>query len=162
MIKITLAKDVRWLSHERAVSHLRKCFPSVVVSLEREAQERNNAEAAGLATFVKKYTFVAALYMFSDVLPPLACLSRAFQRQDIDFTAVKPLVMGTKATVDALLLTPGEFFGGLSSALSELEEYDVQQPNTSMIQRFKSNVYEKYLHTLSEHITARFPDVSLF
>ena len=71
----------------------------MIVSLEREAQERNNAEAAGLATFVKKYTFVAALY---SVLPPLACLSRAFQRQDFDFTAVKPLVAGTKATVDAL------------------------------------------------------------
>ena len=125
-LNLTQAKDVRWLSHDRAVSHLRKCFQSVLVSLEREAQERNSAEAAGLVSFVKKYKFVAALYMFSDVLPPLAGLSRAFQKKDIDFTVVKPLVVGTKATIDALLLTPGEFFQSLSDKLLDLEEYGVQ------------------------------------
>lgn len=31
------------------------------------------------------YKFVAALYMFSDVLSPLASLSCAFQKKDIDF-----------------------------------------------------------------------------
>ena len=71
-LSLMQAKDVRWLSHDKAVNHLRNCFPSVLVSLEREAQERHNAEAAGLASFIKKYEFVAALYMFSDVLPHLA------------------------------------------------------------------------------------------
>ena len=71
--------------------------------------------------------------MFSDVLPPLAGLSSAFQKQDIDFTMVKPLVVGTKATIDALLLTPGEFFQSLSDKLSDLEEYGIQQPSDSMI-----------------------------
>ena len=46
--KLTQAKDVRWLSHERAVSHLRKCFKSVLLSLDKEGMVRNNAEAAGL------------------------------------------------------------------------------------------------------------------
>ena len=100
--------------------------------------------------------------MFSDVLPPLAGLSRAFQKKDIDFTVVKPLVVGTKATIEALLLTPGEFFQSLSDKLSDLEEYGVQQPSDSMIDSFKHDVYEKYLRTLSEHIPARFPDLSLF
>ena len=100
--------------------------------------------------------------MFSDVLPPLAGLSRAFQKKDIDFTVVKPLVVGTKATIDALLLTPGEFFQSLSDKLLDLEEYGVQQPSDSMIDSFKHDVYEKYLRTLSEHITAKFPDLSLF
>ena len=78
--------------------------------MEREAQECNNAEAAGLATIIKKYNFVASLYLFSDVPHPLAALSSAFQKQDIDFTLVKPLVSGTKATIELLLLTPGDFF----------------------------------------------------
>ena len=160
-LNLTQAKDVRWLSNDKAVSNLRKCFRSVIISLEREASERNNAEAAGLATFVKKYKFVAALYMFSDVLPPLAALSRAFQRQDIDFTVVKPLVLGTKATVDALNLTPGEFFENLLVVVSELEEYGVQQPTGSMVERFKEDIYQKYIATLSAHITARFPDLHL-
>ena len=43
----------------------------------------------------------------SDVLPPLASLSRVFQKRSVDFTVVKPWVSETKAAVDALLLTPG-------------------------------------------------------
>ena len=82
--------------------------------------------------------FVAALYMFSDVLPPLACLSRAFQKKDIDFTMVKLLVVGTKAAVDALLLNAGELFQILPAAVGGLQQ-----------------MY------LSEHITARFPDIGL-
>ena len=34
-LKLTQAKDVRWLSHERAVSHPRQCFTSVILSLDR-------------------------------------------------------------------------------------------------------------------------------
>ena len=74
-IKLTQAKDVRWLSHDKAVQNLRRTLPS---SLEREAEEGNNAEAAGLAAFVKTYKFVAALYMFSDVLPPTSCFISCF------------------------------------------------------------------------------------
>lgn len=109
-LHLTQAKDVRWLSHEKAVSNLRKCLPSVIVSLEREAEEHHNAEALGLASFIKKYKFIAALYMFSDVLPPLASLSRAFQKHEVDLTVVKPLVVGTKSAVDTFLTVPAEFF----------------------------------------------------
>ena len=80
-LKLSKASDVRWLSHDKAVENLRKCLPSVINSLEREASERHDAEALGLATFVKKYKFVATLLMLSDVLPPLASLSRAFQKR---------------------------------------------------------------------------------
>ena len=87
-LKLTQAKDVRRLSHDKAISHVRKCFPSVITSLEREAEERHDALASGLSTFVKTYNFVAGLYMFSDVLPSLANLSRAFQKKDIHFSMI--------------------------------------------------------------------------
>ena len=112
-LKLTQAKDVRWLSHEKAVSNLMKCFTSVITSLEREAEEQNCAQAAGLVAFIKKYKFVAVLYILSDVLPPLTNLSHAFQRKEVDFTVVKALVQGTKVTIDALLMTPGEHFQSL-------------------------------------------------
>ena len=68
-LKLTKALDVRWLSHEKAVENLRKCLPSVITSLEREASEMHDAQALGLATFVKSYNFVATLLMLADVLP---------------------------------------------------------------------------------------------
>ena len=52
-LKLTQAKDVQWLSHENAVRNLWQCLPSVLTSLEREATERNDAQAHGLAVFVK-------------------------------------------------------------------------------------------------------------
>lgn len=99
--------------------------------------------------------------MVSNVLPPLAGLSRAFQIQDIDFTMAKTLLLGTKATVDALNLTPGKFFEKLPAVVAELEDYGVQQPTDNMVESFKEDVYHKYISTLSAHITARFTDLSL-
>ena len=125
-----------------------RCLPSVITSLEREAEEQNNAGAAGLAAFVKTYKFVAALYMFSDVLPPLASLSRAFQKHDIDFTVIKPLVIGTKAAIDALYESPGEHFSSLPTILPQLQDYGVQQGTDHIVQQLKENVYCKYLAAL--------------
>ena len=48
-----------------------------------------------------------------------------------------------------------------SFVLAELEDYGVKTPSDSQVAGFKKNVYEKYLQTLSEHITNRFPDVDL-
>jgi hypothetical protein len=99
--------------------------------------------------------------MLSDVLPPLANLSRAFQKKDIDFTVVKPLVQGTKATIDALSMTPGEHYQSLPSVLPELRESGKNMPSDLEIDQFKKNMYDKYLSILSDHIRARFPDVAL-
>ncbi len=95
--------------------------------------------------------------MFSDILPPLACLSRAFQKQNIDFTMVKPLVQGTKETIDKLLLNAGDYFQSLPAALNDLQQYGIQQPSGNMAENFKNNVYNKYLGILNDHISARFP-----
>ena len=93
--------------------------------------------------------------MFSDVLPTLASLSRAFQKHDVHFTVVKPLVVGTKSAVDTFLTTPGEFFNSLPTVLLELEEYGVKQPTDAMVTEFKSSIYDKYLCTLSRSTRAR-------
>ena len=109
-LKLAQAKDVQWLSHEKAVRNLRQCLPSVLTSLEREATERNDAQAHGLAVFVKDSFFVASVYFLSDILPPLAQLSRAFQKTSIDFSIVKPLVQGTKGCIKELIANHGEIF----------------------------------------------------
>lgn len=53
---------------------------------QREASERHDAQALGLATFVRSYQFVTTLLMLADILLPLANLSRAFQKKDLDYT----------------------------------------------------------------------------
>ena len=68
-MKLTQAKDVRWLSHDRAVGNLCRCLPAVITSLEREVSERHDAQALGQSTFLKSYRLVAMLLMLSDVQP---------------------------------------------------------------------------------------------
>ena len=133
----------------------------MIASLEWEAEDRNCAQAVGLVSFIKKYKFVASLYMLSDILPPLANLSRAFQRKDIDFSIVSPLVQATKATIETLLLTLGEHFHSLPTALLELRSSVICQPSAYEVEQFKKKIYDKYLLVLLDHIAGRFPDVAL-
>ena len=85
-------------------------MPSVLTSLEREATERNNAEAHGLALFVKDSFFVASVYFLSDILPSLAQLSTAFRKPSIDFSIVKPHAQGTKDCIKELTANHGDVF----------------------------------------------------
>ena len=55
-------------------------LPSLLTTLEREVAEKNDAVALGLVRAVKSYSFVATLYLLSDVLPHLSSLSLVFQR----------------------------------------------------------------------------------
>ena len=114
---------------------------------------------AGLAAFVKTYKFVSALYMFCDVLPPLAGLSRAFQKHDIDFTVVKPLVAGTKAALMLFSLFQETASAACPKCFQSLKSLVYSIPLIIQVQQFKQHVYDKYLEALSQHITNRFPDV---
>ena len=48
VIKLKQAKDVRWLSHESAISSILCTMQSLIVSLEREGSERDEPAAVGL------------------------------------------------------------------------------------------------------------------
>ena len=63
-------------------------------------------------------------------------------------TVVKPLVQGTKVTLDALLVTPGDYCWSVTTVSPELGS----QPSDYDIHDFKTNVYKKYLIVLSHHI----------
>jgi len=65
--------------------------------------------------------------MLADILPPLAKLSRAFQQKDLDYILVKPLVAGTKATLQNLKTTSGDHFASLQRVISrDLEAFEFQ------------------------------------
>ena len=72
------AKDVRWLSHARAVPTIQCSFKSILVSRDYEASERSDPTALGLATLMKKYEFVAALEM---IMPMVESTIALVERQ---------------------------------------------------------------------------------
>eukprot|EP00117_Sycon_ciliatum_P022176 scpid22011/ scgid19206/ len=84
-IKLKEPSSVRWLSHEGSVRAFRKSFKSVVRELRRQADEKNDAAAAGWLRKVKTFRFVASLLLLGDVFPILATLSKTFQLRNRQF-----------------------------------------------------------------------------
>ncbi|WAR26837.1 ZN862-like protein, partial [Mya arenaria] len=132
-VKVTEAKDVRWLSHNKAVKAIRRCLPSLLTSLEHEARERCDAVAQGLAIFMQQYRFVAALMMMSDMLPVLANLSLALQTKDAVYSTVGTLVMGAITTVRSMKEHPELKFRELPVTIGQLSDqpFRFQKPSAN-------------------------------
>ncbi|XP_071169572.1 zinc finger protein 862-like [Mytilus edulis] len=156
-LKMKEVLDTRWLSHDRAVTAIRECLPALIASLEREASERSDATAAGLAMFVKTTKFVASIHMMSDILPHLARLSKTFQKTDIDFTLIETLVSATQITITKLIEQPGHYMQSLPTCLDSLSEYGVRL-RQSDIDNFKRDIYQPYLENVIQNLHDRFPD----
>ncbi|CAG2231770.1 unnamed protein product [Mytilus edulis] len=157
-LKMKEVLDTRWLSHDRAVTAIRECLPALIASLEREASERSDATAAGLAMFVKTTKFVASIHMMSDILPHLARLSKTFQKTDIDFTLIETLVSATQITITKLIEQPGHYMQSLPTCLDSLSEYGVRL-RQSDIDNFKRDIYQPYLENVIQNLHDRFPDL---
>ena len=99
--------------------------------------------------------------MLSDVLPPLAQLSRAFQTKDIDFSMVRSLVAATIATIHTLKDHPGEHFHSLPEVLKNLQQFNVSNPSSEQRESYVEKIYKKYMPTLLQHLENRFPDVKV-
>lgn len=90
--KLLAPCSTRWLSTERSVNRLKKCFVSVVVSLQREGEERSDAKALGLNSLVTEYRFVCTMLLLCDALPHISHLSKCFKITDCDYSIIPRMV----------------------------------------------------------------------
>ncbi|XP_038075866.1 uncharacterized protein LOC119743514 isoform X1 [Patiria miniata] len=160
IFKVAQAKDVRWLSHQKAVDTVRQCLPSLLISLEREAAERGDPKAVGLASFMKTYNFAATVSMLSDVLPHLTRLSLLFQKTNVDFTVVDTVVHATIAAVEHLRDHYGQHMTALSAFVEKLRSEGVTVPLNAH-QQFIEQVYNPYITNVMTNLQDRFPDTGL-
>ena len=73
------AVHTRWLSHDQAVTAIRRTMPSLLATLEKQAVEKKDAVAWSLLSAMTCYNFVVTIYLLSDALPGLTALSLVFQ-----------------------------------------------------------------------------------
>lgn len=85
-------KDTRWLSQHQAIQNLQRNISAVLGVLAEEVEVHKCPAAKGLYSFLATYRFIAALHLQADVLPHLARLSKVFQREDVNFLAIKEQV----------------------------------------------------------------------
>ena len=65
------------------------------------------------------------------------------------------------ATIESLLMTPGQHFSSLSTVLPDLRQHGFKQPSSAEEDAFQQQEYNRYLLILLDHISGRFPDAAL-
>ena len=98
-LRLKKAVHTRWLSHEAAVTAIRRTLPSLMATLESEVAEKDDAVARGAPP---SYDFVATTYLLCDVLPHLTSLSLLFQKEDVDLSVVQLQVAATISVLKSL------------------------------------------------------------
>ena len=139
------AAFTRWLSHDQAVTTIRKTLQSLLATLEQEVVE-NNAVARGLLHAMKSYNFIASVYLLSDVLPKPTALSLIFR--DVDLTTIQPQVNATISSLELILNHPGPYMQGLDTTLTQLSGSFNFTITENQKESFKTNIHDKYLQNL--------------
>ena len=155
--------STRWLSTETSVNRLKKCFISVVISLQREGEERSDARAIGLSNLVTKYRFVCTMLLLCDSLPHVSHLSKCFQSADCDYSIIPRRVSSTVHAIKQLKTVDSVNMKGLQAFLEQIDKsgIEIQKPSHLADEYFKKSIKDPYLDTLISNIEARFDDKSV-
>ena len=158
MLQLKKAVHTRWLSHDQAITVLRRTLSSV---MEREVAENDEAVARGLLREIKTYNFIATVYLLSDVHPVLTQLSLVFQTADVDLSVIKPQVSATIASLKSLRNHQGPHMQELDKTLGKLSSDFGIAVTERLKQNFQSNVRNKYIDLLVQNLEDRFQDLSI-
>ena len=150
--KLLAPCSTRWLSTERSVNRLRKCFTSVV---QREGEERSDAKAVGLGRLVTEYRFVCTML--------LLCDTKCFQNSNCDYSIIPKMVSSTVNAIKQLKAVDGVNMRTLPALLGEMEKSGItlKKPSHLGEDYFKKSIRNPYLDTLVSNIEARFEDKSV-
>ncbi|XP_072542830.1 zinc finger protein 862-like [Salminus brasiliensis] len=158
-LKFTQPHTVRWLSVHSAVSVVCRSLKSLRDVLEHMAASntQDSDKAKGLLTSVRQFNFVALAHLMKDVLMHVSLLSKHFQKENLDFSTVQPMVEGTKETLRELMVYPGpaeeEFFSSLQGNKfkgDKLFEFNTQKTAFD-------GMKNRYVGSLIDEIDRRFP-----
>ncbi|XP_048763590.2 zinc finger protein 862-like [Ostrea edulis] len=105
----------RWLTFEGSVQAVVDNYSSLVSVF----LEDNYAKALAMHKPITTYKFLYTAHYLADVLRHLAILCKSYQRSDIDFTEVNPLLLSTVEVLEGLRSGSG---GNLSQFLNQVPE----------------------------------------
>ena len=118
--------------------------------------------AKRILTFVTTFQFLASTHLLSDVLPTLTRLSKTFQRQCVDFSAIADAVQAAIGTIESFKHAPGPwlavFLSDIPDTPTEYFYFKEQRISDSAAQRehFEKNKTD-LLDALVANLNPRFP-----
>ena len=157
-LKLEMPADTRWLTHDNACQILARVFPAVCVSLSREAEE---CSCCWTLQCVRKYNFVASLYMICDVLPAVSRLCFVLQSSCIDLSQLHSLVSYTIETLELLCVSTGPRLNTLDAELENSLAHSEIDVRPESKEQFKTRVYVPFIKALISHIKDRLPDTGI-
>ena len=155
--------STRWLSTERSVTRLKGSFVSVVLSLQREGEERCDAKAVGLSKLITKYRFVMTMLLLCDTLPHVSHLSKCFQISDCDYSIIPRMLTSTIHSLEQLQTVDGFNLKGLDSYLAEIANAGIELKKQHNLgeEYFRGSIQKPYLSHLIKNLNDRFEDKSI-
>ncbi len=154
---------VRCLSLHSAVSSIHKSCASLLCTLEHQATS-GDSQADGLLRFIRRSNFIIVCALFIDILGLMQPVSKLFQKKDVDFSIISPIVSSLQSSPRALKDNPGP----KEKAVTELlQQTDYKDYNGQTLHHYPtdlsqfSNVKAKYLDQLIANLEKRFPTESL-
>ncbi|XP_006822442.1 zinc finger protein 862-like [Saccoglossus kowalevskii] len=125
VLKPIQPSSTRWLSIEMSTTRLKESYVSILVSLEREGEERGDVKAVGFFHLLSSYRFIATMLLLCDLLPHVSRLSKAFQAREFEYSQLKPLVTSTISTIQKMKSVDADNLQKLPQFITNLEKSDI-------------------------------------
>ena len=146
--------SIRWLGLKSAVEAVYECYASVLSILSKFAAEKNPV-AKGLYKYFCSYKVALVIAFMLDVHSELAVLSQQFQKKNLMFSEVQPLIDGTLSKLDFLSNTDGEGLKQMKrDILASDDEGEKLHFKVTMDDEF-NNLRERYIRNLKHNIKHR-------
>ncbi|WAR20733.1 ZN862-like protein [Mya arenaria] len=155
--RLKKACRTRWLSLDAAVSAVRLDFEAILQTLS--LLKENDAAAHGLFKKMRCLKFLGTIYILSDILPVLSELSRHFQQDALNFSAILPAVHQCKDKLQQIM----ENEEPLQKLAQDLDSFtnmcsDIK-PDVKIANELQ-NLLKNYVAGLRNNIDRRFSDTS--
>ena len=155
-LKIVKPSDTRWLSHEKCVSTVKKCYGAIVSALETIYQESNKPEALGISKILSKPSTLIAIYLLDYILPEVSKLSKSLQTEKLDLSIISNLVDATLHTLEDVLQPAAKWVLDLQEVKEEMDITVGINFNSDDVASFQSRVTEPFYTKSKENIANRF------
>ena len=120
MLKIAKPSDTRWLSHEKCMSTVKKCYGVIVSALENIYLESHEPEALGMSKILLKPSTLFAIYLLDYILPQVSKLSETLQKRTWTCPSSQAFVNATLHTLEDVFLPAANWVLNLLDVKEEM------------------------------------------
>lgn len=157
-LKIKEPYSIRWLGLKSAVEAVYESYASILSTLSKFAAEKNPV-AKGLHKYFCNYKVALVIAFMLDIHSELGVLSKQFQKRNLMFSEVQPMIDGTLSKLDIMVTVDGEGLKDLKKEIQKGEDVTYKGEKLKFASTMDSefdNLRKHYIKSLKKNIKQRF------